>query len=67
MAAGSVDLADGTRLHYDYGPALMPTDRPGSFTMWRYRALLPIADGPVRYPVPIGGTPLLAAPALRRA
>jgi threonine synthase len=45
----------------------MPTDRPGSFTMWRYRALLPIADGPVRYPVPIGGTPLLAAPALRRA
>jgi threonine synthase len=32
-----------------------------------YRALLPIDDGPVRYPVPIGGTPLLTAPALRGA
>lgn len=56
----------GTWPHYDYSPALMPTDRPGSFTMWRYRDLLPLGDGPVRYPVPIGGTPLLAAPALRQ-
>ena len=44
----------------------MPADRPGSFTMWRYRDLLPLGDGPVRYPLPIGGTPLLAAPALRQ-
>jgi threonine synthase len=35
--------------------------------MWRYRKLLPIPDGPVRYPMPIGGTPLLSVPALRRA
>ncbi|WP_249227157.1 threonine synthase [Kutzneria sp. CA-103260] len=34
--------------------------------MWRYRKLLPIPDGPVRYPMPIGGTPLLSVPALRR-
>jgi threonine synthase len=34
--------------------------------MWRYRELLPVPDGPVRYPVPIGGTPLLPAPALRQ-
>ncbi|MBB5897992.1 threonine synthase [Kutzneria kofuensis] len=34
--------------------------------MWRYRKLLPVPDGPVRYPLPIGGTPLLPVPALRR-
>nr|WP_246324882.1 pyridoxal-phosphate dependent enzyme [Petropleomorpha daqingensis] len=35
--------------------------------MWRYRDLLPLDPGPVRYPLPVGGTPLLAAPALRAA
>lgn len=64
---GSVDSAGCEWLQYDYGSAMMPRDRPGSFTMWRYRELLPIPDGPVRYPVPIGGTPLLSAPALRQA
>jgi threonine synthase len=53
-------------LQYDYGPALLPQDEPTAFTMWRYRALLPLPDGPVQYPVPIGGTPLLPVPALRR-
>jgi threonine synthase len=64
---GSVDQAGCEWLRYDYSPALMPPDRPDSFTMWRYRDLLPLPDGPVRFPVPIGGTPLLAAPALRQA
>jgi len=64
---GSVDLAGMERLQYDYGPALMPQDRPDSFTMWRYRKLLPGSDAPVQYPMPIGGTPLLTAPALRQA
>ena len=64
---GSVDLAGCEWLQYDYGSALMARDRPHSFTMWRYRELLPVPDGPVRYPVPIGGTPLLPAPALRQA
>ncbi len=63
---GSVDLAGCEWLQYDYGSALMARDRPGSFTMWRYRELLPVPDGPVQYPVPIGGTPLLPAPALRQ-
>ncbi|MFD7232109.1 threonine synthase [Streptomyces sp. NPDC059881] len=44
----------------------MTPDRPGSFSMWRYRKLLPVANGPVRYPLPIGGTPLLPAPTLRK-
>jgi hypothetical protein len=35
-------------------------------TMWCHRAALGLADGPVRYPLPIGGTPLLPVPALRR-
>lgn len=64
---GSVDVAGCTWLQYDYRSALMAPDQPGSFTMWRYRELLPVPDGPVRYPVPIGGTPLLPAPALRQA
>ena len=48
------------------GAALTARDQPGSFTMWRYREMLPLPDGPVRYPVPVGGTPLLPAPALRQ-
>jgi threonine synthase len=63
---GSVDVVGCEWLQYDYGPALMAEDRPGSFTMWRYRKLLPVPDGPVRHPVPVGGTPLLSAPALRQ-
>jgi threonine synthase len=65
MTAG-VTRAVEQRPEYDYRPDLMPHDDPGTFTMWRYRSLLPLADGPVRYPVPIGGTPLLPAPALRQ-
>ena len=64
---GSLERAGCERIGYDYRPALMPQDGPGSFTMWRYRGLLPVPDGPVRYPLPVGGTPLLPAPALRRA
>jgi threonine synthase len=64
---GSVDQAGCAWLQYHYGPALLAPDQPGSFTMWRYRALLPVPDGPLRYPLPVGGTPLLAAPALRQA
>jgi threonine synthase len=30
------------------------------------RTLLPVPDGPVRHPVPVGGTPLLSAAALRQ-
>jgi threonine synthase len=66
IVTGSVEKSGCEWLQYDYGPALMMRDRPGSFTMWRYRKLLPVPDGPVRYPVPIGGTPLLPAPALRQ-
>ncbi|MBV8995407.1 MAG: pyridoxal-phosphate dependent enzyme, partial [Pseudonocardiales bacterium] len=63
---GSVEHAGCKWLQYDYGPTLMAPDWPSSFTMWRYRKLLPLLDGPVRYPLPIGGTPLLSAPLLRQ-
>ncbi|MGH2448827.1 MAG: threonine synthase [Chloroflexota bacterium] len=45
--------------HYDYAPHLLPS---GPFVggMWRYRGLLPLTDGPVRYPLQVGGTPLVA-------
>ncbi len=63
---GSVDLAGCEWLQYDYESALLASDELSSFSMWRYRELLPVPEGPVRYPVPIGGTPLLPAPALRQ-
>src|SRR4051812_18166216 len=64
---GSVRTSGCEWLQYDYGPGLVPEEGFGPFTMWRYRHLLPMSDGPVRYPLPIGGTPLLPAPALRAA
>ncbi len=63
---GSVDSADCEWLQYDYGSALIPRGHPAPLSLWRYRKLLPVPDGPVRYPLPVGGTPLLPVPALRR-
>ena len=63
---GSADLAGCPWLGCDYRPSLLPPEPPEPLTMWRYRELLPMPDGPVRYPVPVGGTPLLPAPALRQ-
>ncbi|KLU08899.1 pyridoxal-phosphate dependent enzyme [Kocuria sp. SM24M-10] len=64
---GSVHTAGCEWLQYDYAPGLVPSGRPEPFTMWRYTSLLPLAEGPVGYPLPVGGTPLLPAPALRSA
>jgi threonine synthase len=63
----TADRAGAPWLEYDYAPGLLPEEQPGSSTMWRYRGLLPVDDGPVRYPLPVGGTPLLPGPALRRS
>lgn len=52
-------------LQYDYGPNLIPKAAPAFEGMWRWRDLLPIGAGPVRYPLSVGGTPLLAPPGLR--
>jgi len=54
-------------LEYPYGPRLLPPVGGGSIDMWRYRALLPVEDGPIRYPLAVGGTPLVAPAALRSA
>jgi threonine synthase len=58
-AEGQVELL------YEYGPGLVPG---GEMTggMWRYRDLLPLEPGPIAYPLPVGGTPLLALPGPRR-
>ncbi|WP_228004134.1 pyridoxal-phosphate dependent enzyme [Amycolatopsis sp. YIM 10] len=50
---------------YRYGPELLPEPGAGPWTMWRYRSLLPLGDGPIRYALPVGGTPLLGPAALR--
>jgi threonine synthase len=52
-------------LEYAYSPALLPTLSPWRPSMWRYRTLLPLGNGPIRYPMPVGGTPLLRVPRLR--
>jgi threonine synthase len=53
-------------LIYAYGPDLLPPYAPSNDGMWRYRDLLPIDAGPIRYPLEVGGTPLLATPGLHR-
>lgn len=63
---GTVAIGAQQLFQYGYGPDLLPSStgpRSGR-GMWRYRRLLPLADGPIRYPLPVGGTPLLAAPRL---
>ena len=64
---GSERAAGCEWLAYDYGPGRLPGTGPEPFTMWRYRPLLPVPEDPVRYPLPVGGTPLLPVPALRLA
>jgi threonine synthase len=51
--------------HFAYGPDLLPPADEPVTSMWRYRDLLPLDDGPIQYPLAVGGTPLLASPGLR--
>jgi len=51
--------------HYDYGPDLLPAAPAAAEGMWRYRALLPLGDGPILYPLRVGDTPLVAPGRLR--
>lgn len=51
-------------LLYDYSLELLPPLN-GPIDLWRYRSLLPLPDGPIGYPLPVGGTPLIAPPRLR--
>lgn len=53
-------------LQYAYAPSLLPSGPAEIAGMWRYRSLLPLDDGPILYPLAVGGTPLLAPPGLRR-
>jgi threonine synthase len=53
-------------LHYAYEPELLPPHAPSRDGMWRYRSLLPIGEGEIRYPLAIGDTPLIAPPLLRK-
>lgn len=60
---GTVAVGAQQLFQYRYGPDLLPSSTGPRFGpgMWRYRGLLPLAEGPIRYPLPVGGTPLLAA------
>jgi threonine synthase len=68
LVAGSMVDCDpaesGCLLRYAYAPSLLPPPAAGVDSMWRYRDLLPVAGGPVRFPLPVGGSPLIAAPRL---
>ncbi|OLF11711.1 hypothetical protein BLA60_12375 [Actinophytocola xinjiangensis] len=48
------------------GLELGSADEVRPWGMWRYRALLPLADGVIRYPLPVGGTPMIGPDRLRR-
>ena len=54
-------------VRYAYGADCLPGPEEQGAGIWRYRGLLPLGPGPVRYPLPVGGTPLLAPPGLRAA
>ena len=66
-AAWSPDGDGLLDLRYDYGPERLPGDIWRGDGMWRYRALLPVGDGPIVYPLPVGATPLIGPPGLRSA
>ncbi|MBA3876702.1 MAG: threonine synthase [Anaerolinea sp.] len=73
VAPASIMIDDfGARLllEYEYGPEMLPSNAVSSEAltaagMWRYSALLPIDESPIVYPLPVGGTPLVAPPVLR--
>jgi threonine synthase len=54
-------------LLYRYRPDALPVPGIARWDMWRYGSLLPVELGTVLYPLPVGGTPLLALPELRLA
>jgi threonine synthase len=62
LASGDHELLE---LAYAYSPELLPPPTPSNDGMWRYRHLIPLEDGPIHYPLTIGGTPLVASPGLR--
>ena len=64
-AIPTAGVGDQVELHYDYSADLFPAPEVAGGGMWRYSALLPLEPGPVRYPLPVGGTPLVGPPALR--
>lgn len=52
--------------HYDYGTGALPRSTANPFDMWRYLSLLPLEHEDIVYPLPVGGTPLIAVPGLRK-
>ncbi len=52
--------------HYAYSPALLTSPSTLGQGMWRYSALLPLEETAIRYPLPVGNTPLIASAALRK-
>ncbi len=63
----AMEHGESGRISYQfaYGPGLLPPAGEPVTSMWRYRDLLPLEPGPIRYPLSVGGTPLLASPGLR--
>lgn len=67
-AMASWRMADGStgiRFGYASEADLPPGDFVAPTSMWRYSPLLPVASGPIAFPLHVGGTPLLAVPELR--
>ena len=66
---GEARLESGAHGHdtytYDDDQALLPGPDAAA-GMWRYQGLLPRPDAPIRYPLPVGGTPLRAVRELRQ-
>ncbi len=57
--------AEQVEYQYSYGPDLLPEAGSAEQGMWRYRRRLPLADGPIFFPLTVGQTPLTRPPQLR--
>ncbi|RIV26152.1 threonine synthase [Alicyclobacillaceae bacterium I2511] len=65
-AAPQEQMGIQVEFNYGYSSDLWPKHNWINEGMWRYRGFLPLDDGPILYPLPVGGTPLLQVPELRR-
>ena len=63
----ALEQGESGRISYEfaYAPSLVPPEGAPVTSMWRYADLLPLEPGPIRYPLSVGGTPLIASPGLR--
>lgn len=65
QGATGAPLPQDARQHAPYGTPAPTAPFPAAGGMWRWLNFLPVKE-PILYPLPVGGTPLIAPPGLRQ-